>query len=456
LLHLEPLELEIVAGGISSDREVRILDLSLERRPERAFLRELRGFAPDVLGFTAYSNQEKAVLSLAESAKRLFPGIAVIIGGVHATIATERFERSNVIDAVLRGEGGTVIESVLEYLEEHGIFPDDDRVLRTDATDFAERAKAPPPPFPEPDDVPRPRRGLVDANAYFCVWAGEPGERMATIFPPVATTRTSVGCPNKCSFCVTRLLTRGKYKRRSPADVADEIAALEQDHVYFVDDEMFIDAKRAAAIAELLISRGVSKRYVSWARSDTIVENRDVFALWKEAGLSTVYVGLEAMDDETLEGYSKGCSADVNRRAIDILSELGICLHAAFMVDPMFEEEDFIHLREAVESVGTAEVTFTVFSPPPGTSIWEERKSEFIVDEPHLFYDCMHTILPTRLPLNRFYRYFSLLSLFALRNNPWRRRKVKAPMRDFLRLFMAGAKYGWAQRNIYKDYPGKR
>jgi radical SAM superfamily enzyme YgiQ (UPF0313 family) len=375
-----------------------------------------------------------------------------MIGGVHATIATERFEKSPVIDAVLRGEGGTTVENVLKHLEECGEFPDDERILRTDSADFADRAKAPPPPFPDPDTVPAPRRDLVDASKYFCVWVGEPGERVDTIFPPVATTRTSVGCPNKCSFCVTRLLTRGKYKRRSPESVADEIEALEQNHVYFVDDEMFIDAKRAAGIAEILMERGVKKRYVSWARSDTIVEHKEVFALWKKAGLSTLYVGLEAMDDETLEGYSKGCSADVNRRAVEILRELGICLHAAFMVDPLFEEEDFIKLRRAVESVGPAEVTFTVFSPPPGTAIWEERKSDFIVEEPHLFYDCMHTILPTKLPLDRFYRYFSLLSLFALRNNPWRTRKVKVPLKDLLRLFLVGTRYGWAQRNIHKDY----
>ena len=64
-----------------------------------------------------------------------------------------------------------------------------------------------------------------------------------------------------------------------------------------------------------------------------------------------------------------------------------------------------------VESIGPAEVTFTVFSPPPGTKIWKETKDQFIVDDPYYFYDCMHTILPLKLAMNRFYRYFSLLSL---------------------------------------------
>jgi radical SAM superfamily enzyme YgiQ (UPF0313 family) len=251
---------------------------------------------------------------------------------------------------------------------------------------------------------------------------------------------------------VVHYLARGKYVQRDPEDVVDEIAALEQDHIYFVDDEMFINAKRTARIAELLIERGVRKRYVSWARSDTICEHPELFELWRKAGLSTLYVGMESMEEKTLVDFNKGYAPDTNRRAVEILAETGICLHAAFMTRPDFEAEDFIRLRRAVESIGPAEVTFTLFSPPPGTPLWDEYKEKFIVEDPYSFYDCMHTILPLKLPMSEFYRYFSLLSLFALRNNPWRARKVKVPFRDLLRLFAGGMQYGWALRNIHKDY----
>ena len=122
------------------------------------------------------------------------------------------------------------------------------------------------------------------------------------------------------------------------------------------------------------------------------------------------------------------------------------------MARPEFDKEDFIRLRRSVESIGPAEVTFTLFSPPPGTPLWDEHKDHFIVEDPYSFYDCMHTILPLELPMNKFYRYFSLLSLFALRNNPWRARKIKVPLRDLFRLFKSGMAYGWALRNIHKDY----
>src|SRR5262249_51913656 len=38
----------------------------------------------------------------------------------------------------------------------------------------------------------------------------------------------------------------------------------------------------------------------------------------------------------------------------------------------------------------------------PGTDLYDETSADFISDEPELF-DCYHTLLPTRLSLDRFY-----------------------------------------------------
>ena len=455
LLHLEPLELEIVAGGVGDEHDCSILDLSLSKRPEREFERVIAEQRPDVIGFTAYSNQAKAALKLAEITKNALPECVVLIGGVHATIVPEYFApHGDVVDFVVRGEGGSAMRSLLPYLENGGMPSATAAVLPVASAEFAELASAPPPSLPDYSEVPRPRRDLVDSSNYHCVWVGEPGERVDTIFPNVATVRTSTGCPHRCSFCVVHYLARGKYVQRSPEEVVDEIASLDQNHVYFVDDEMFINPRRVARIAELLLERGVRKKYVSWARSDTICDHPELFKLWKRAGLSTLYVGMESMSEETLEDFNKGYAPDVNRRAVEVLSDIGICLHAAFMTRPEFDAGDFIRLRREVEGIGAAEVTFTLFSPPPGTPLWEEYKDQFCVEDPYSFYDCMHTILPLKLPMNVFYRYFSLLSLFALRQNPWRARKVKVPWRDLVRMFVGGMAYGWALRNIHRDYPG--
>jgi hypothetical protein len=93
-----------------------------------------------------------------------------------------------------------------------------------------------------------------------------------------------------------------------------------------------------------------------------------------------------------------------------------------------------------------------VFSPPPGTALWERHKKDFICPDPYSFYDCMHTLLPTKLSLKRFYSQFSLLYLMGWRHNPWWHNKVKVPVWDFCRFLYSGARFGNALRTIYRDY----
>lgn len=451
-LRLEPLDLELVAAGIDPKHEIRILDMEVERNPLKSFERTLREFAPDLIGFGSYSNQARHVKQLAERAKILLPNVRVMTGGVHATIVPADFKMPGIIDVVVRGDGVSVVGELVEALEAGKAWPESEYLLSVESKGFDESAKLDPPLLNESCITTLPRRDLVDASKYYCIMGGERGERLTSLFPPVASMRTSVGCPHRCSFCVVHFLANGKYLQRTPEDVVDEIEGIDQEYIYFVDDEMFINAKRATAIGHLLQKRGIQKKYISWARADTICAHKEMFALWKSIGLETLYVGLESLDESYLADYNKGVDASENRRAVEILRELDIGLHAAFIVNPDFEAEDFLTLRKSIDFVSPAEVTFTVFSPSPGTELFHRHKDEYICEDPYLFYDCMHTILPTTLPLNQFYRYFSLLYLFAFRQNPWREKKIKVPFRDMMRLLRDGVRCGATLRNIYKDY----
>jgi radical SAM superfamily enzyme YgiQ (UPF0313 family) len=453
-LHLEPLALEIVAGGIPAPHEPRILDLaSMQPAAAAARFRQILGdFQPDVVGLTGYSNEAHTVKDLARLAKQVLPATFVMVGGPHATVVPGDLRLPGVIDLVVRGEGGSVMPRLSAGLDAGAGVPSHPALLSTGSPRFAELAALPPPELPAFEAVPKPRRDLVDRTRYYCIWHGEPRERLNSLFPQTAALRTSVGCPHRCSFCVVHYLARGKYVQGDPEAVVADIAAVPEDHIYFVDDEMFVNARRTEAIAQLLLQRGIRKKYVSWARADTVCRSPELFRLWKQVGLSLLYVGLESMEAEQLEGYHKGVDPETNRRAVRILRELGIGLHAALMVRPDFTDADFLALRRAVAAVTPAEVSFTVFSPPPGTPLWEQHRQQFICPDPYAFYDCMHTLLPTRLPLKRFYSHFALLWLFAVRNNPWRRNRVRVPLRDFCRFMVRGAQYGWALRRIYRDY----
>lgn len=450
-LHLEPLELEIVAGGIPEDNEIKIVDLSLEKKPLAVFHKALREWLPDLVGFGGYSSNVDVVRRLAGIAKKIHPGVITVVGGIHATLLPEDYGVKD-IDIIVRGEGGVVLKEIVRRFKNREPLFFGNCVLSPQDPDFPQKVKLAPPVYSKPEEIPLPRRELVDRSRYFCVWTSSDTGRLKTMFPRVASLRTSIGCAFSCSFCVIPYLMHGKYLQRKPEDVVEEIAGIKEDYIYFVDDEMFLDMERTRRIAELLLKACIKKKYISWARTDTVVRHPEIFQLWKEAGLDTLYVGLESMDESRLTEYNKRLPPETNRKAIDILRNIGITLHAAFIVHPDFSIEDFRHLEKEVLNICPAEVTFTVLSPSPATPFWQKHTHEFICD-PYRFYDCMHSILPTRLPLRRFYQHFSRLTQLALRNNPLRINKVKIPFRDLIRAIYHGTRYIIALQLIYRDYP---
>jgi len=451
-LHLEPLDLEVVAGGVLPPHEVEILDLSHGRRPFHALRRKLEAMRPDVVGFGCYSNQARAVRELAAIVRQALPGAKIVVGGVHASIAPMDLNDPALFDYVIRGEGSVAMRRLLPALAAGGTLADEG-VLPVGKPPFEALAAGQPPAHPEYAEVAMPRRDLVDRSKYFCIWSGRRNERLPTLFPRVASMRTSVGCPRRCSFCVVHYLAHGRYIQREPEDVVNEISSIQEEYIYFVDDEMFINPQRAEKIARLLLERGIRKQFISWARSDTICAQPDLFRLWRQAGLQVVYVGLESMEEEALKNFNKGVSPSTNRRAVEILREIGIVLHAALIVNPDFTKEDFLKLHRTIELIAPAEMSFTVLSPSPGTDFWRETCARFIPPDPYAFYDCMHTLLPTRLPLPVFYRYFSILYLRGFQNNPWRAHHIRVPFRDAVRLMWNGLLTGITLHRLHHDYP---
>lgn len=455
MLLLEPYAQELIAGAVKEPHDVRICDLAVEKKPEKAFRKLLEEYKPDLVGFGGFSGQFKTNRELAKIAKELLPESITILGGIHASSYPTDCKRPELFDLIVRGDGVSAIKAIIESLEKDKQLPESDWLLPTASPNYDELAAKPPPKI-HPDGInTKPRRDLVDMSKYFCICYGSPNTKAKTLFPNIACVRTSVGCPNRCSFCVVHFLANGKYLQREIEDVVDEIASLEQEYIYFVDDETFINAKRMEKIAKMLIERGIKKRYLSWARSDTVCKYPELFELWKEAGLEFVYIGFESLKEDTLEEYNKNATPDQNRKAREILRDLGLNIHAALMVNPDFEEEDFLTVQKAIKEMAPAEFAFTVFSPPPGTPAFNEAKDKFICEDLCLYYDCLHTILPTKLPLKKFYKYFALLYAFGAWQIPPRVNKTRVPIKDFFKFLAGGMKFGWYIYRLYRDYDRK-
>jgi len=109
------------------------------------------------------------------------------------------------------------------------------------------------------------------------------------------------------------------------------------------------------------------------------------------------------------------------------MRKLGIGVMSSFIVNPDYNERDFAAFREYLKHKKPPLPVFWVLTPIPGTVLYEERRQELISENYDLF-DGLHSVLPTRLKLRKFYQqYFGLymsahlgrvLSVFVPRKKP--------------------------------------
>ena len=109
------------------------------------------------------------------------------------------------------------------------------------------------------DDLPTPDRSVTAADraSYFIDW-----------MKPVALIRSTLGCPFRCTFCSLWKIMDGKYLMREVDAVVEEMASINEEFVFLVDDEAFINGKRMKLLAEALCSAGLHKRYFAYCRMD--------------------------------------------------------------------------------------------------------------------------------------------------------------------------------------------
>jgi radical SAM superfamily enzyme YgiQ (UPF0313 family) len=264
------------------------------------------------------------------------------------------------------------------------------------------------PPF-DVDEIPVPDRTLAlrDRPAYFIDW-----------MRPIALMRSTVGCPYRCSFCSLWRIMDGRYHKRSLDAVVTELASIEEEFVFFVDDEAFVNRRHMLAMAEAIRSSGIRKKYFTYCRIDTLVKHRDLLELWHAIGLDRLFIGIEAITDSDLTTYNKRLEVAQVEEGIRIARDIGIQVFAGFIVNPRSTERDFRRLVRFIEHNRIDYPSFTILTPLPGT---DALKSFDAVTEwqpngrPNWnLFDLQHPVTATRLPRERFLaEYHDLFRTFS-------------------------------------------
>lgn len=331
-----------------------------------------------------------------------FPDVPIALGGIYPTLCREHAMETAGADYVISGEAEAAALQLVDSLT--GIKRNyDDRNF-------------------DLDNLPFPAFDLYDN-------------------PMFAAIMTSRGCPLKCTFCASNIVS-GVYRWRSPANVIAELEwcyeKLGLSEFAFYDDALLTNHRNhLSIILEEIIRREWRVTFHTPNGLQCKLLDREIADLMYRAGFKSLRLSYEFGNPERLKDMCKKSSDDYFSRAVQNLYEAGYrpggadaYVLAALPGQPI---EEVLWSIAFVHGQGV-KIRLAVFSPIPGTVDWQRAQLHFGFPENSDPLLSNNSILPIRPPGATFHT-FEKLGLLAKHlnqdlSNGTRRSDVDSLVRD--------------------------
>jgi radical SAM superfamily enzyme YgiQ (UPF0313 family) len=208
---------------------------------------------------------------------------------------------------------------------------------------------------------------------------------------------TSWGCPFDCTFCSVTAMFGRKYRFRSPENVMEELRAKRPRRIFFYDDNLAADKKRLKRLLQMMIDEGIVVPWQAQMRTD-VVRDPELLDLMRRSGCERIALGLESLDQATLDGFEKSQTVADIERAIALLKAYGIMPFGMFVVGT--DADTPASVREIARFAlkqGITTLMLNILTPLPGTQMYEEMDAEGrILDRDWSHYDAQHVVFAPR------------------------------------------------------------
>lgn len=336
-----PLGLLTIAATIADDGcEVAIVDMNLRGQLDHAWVERdfwahaieaIAETAPDVVGFTSMAVESHACIEMARLLKQRDPAVRTVMGGPHfSSIAPRALELYPWIDFVVAGEGEGALRDLLRHLRGSLGAEELVNVARRDGD--AVRLSRLKKPLATLDRLPFPAYDKVDLAPYFDL-------------NPIRLLdyEHGRGCIFACSFCYSPVhWGQGSQVKQVGAIVAEveRLYAMGARHLFFVQDNFPNSPQLARAICRELVAAGTGMTWNCYATLPHL--NREFLDDLSAAGCRSVFVGVDAVSDESKTAFSKSFFKGWTKLAEKLEDCLarGIVPTCAFMIDPPLQDYD--------------------------------------------------------------------------------------------------------------------
>lgn len=196
---------------------------------------------------------------------------------------------------------------------------------------------------------------------------------------PTGLVQQSRGCTFTCNYC-PYIIVENSTRFRSPESVVDEIQHGIRQHGFrsfkFRDPLFGLDRKRALKLAELLARLPRKIQFSIESRIDLL--KPETLRALREAGLTSITVGIETPAEDTLRNYKRQPIRDDRQREFVALCRgLGIRTVAGFMIGfPEDTEQSIVSVLRYAKAVNPTFANFNVVTPYPGTEFFEQTKAD--------------------------------------------------------------------------------
>jgi len=332
----KPLGLLVVAGLTSRDWEIVVFDENVDRQDYSALP------TPDLVGITAFTSQADRAYTIAKEFKQR--GIAVVMGGIHATMCPG--EASQYVDSIVTGEAESVWGEVLKDATQGTLQP----IYNGIQINLAET------PIPRHDLLPHGYR-----------------------FGSIQTTR---GCPLSCNFCSVTAFNGRHYRHRPIPNIIAEYRMIREKLVLIVDDNFIGTRKehisRTKDLLRAIIASGIRKKWIAQVTLN-FGDDEELLSLASKAGCIGVFVGFETISTEGLKEIHKPFNIRKLKGIKTVVKRIhryGISIVGSFIIGLDIDKE---HIGKDIASTakhyGLDAINVLFLTPLPGTRLWDEMES---------------------------------------------------------------------------------
>lgn len=228
------------------------------------------------------------------------------------------------------------------------------------------------------------------------------------------------------------------------------------DTAMIADEIPTLDPIRWNMILDLLIERDIGTTLLLETRVDDILRDAALLPKYRQAGIEHIYVGVEAVDQATLDLFRKDAKVEQGKRAIELINEHNIISETSFVMGmPNETKETMAHTIELAKFYDPDMAFFLAITPWPYADLYPEVEKHIVVRDYRKYNLVEPIIKPVALELEDVreqlfagFRDFYMAKMKRLPSMPeWKQTFMKSLMKllmehSYLKNQMAGLAHG--------------